>query len=1196
MVVPLRQQHRSMGSFAMTVSLFLLVSASRSAANAPPVDLAVGEVTTSAPPAPSFSAEEGDLRIVGQVEVNGYITGALQVFLNGAFGAVCTTGFDPLDANVACRQMGFIGGTAIPTAIDRRQSEQEQAQQFQDFLAPMVLENLNCTGSEERLLECPGVMEGFETIYSDYSVTDIRLGFTYYGEFSMYCDPLRGTFAMVACGTSTGPAEGDLRLTGGGMADLERGRAEYGRLEVFSGGGWGSICDAELMEDVSDFVDVFDARFTDAAVSVACRQLGYAAGEKALLAQDLRPVEVRRIPIVLPGGDCSGEESSLLECSGVDLTAARNQCGLRDALAVTCFESLDPAAEGLLRLMGGKQEPGFEYGRLEIQRRGIWSTICDTESFTPDSAQVACSILGYDGGASLNFKQAFQQLSLMRGPNLENQVLVAALPVALASVDCDGNETSLLECTSSQEELRNCKLPDSNLTDATVLACANAATDCTSKPTAAEGELRLRGGFGSLCDPVHSGFVEVFHLGEWGAICTNNFAQVHDRLAADVVCRQLGFPHGTTVDPSTNPPNFIPGQDSFYTSYDPDIEEAEERQDRFWLNQVSCRGPEERLVDCDIGPGFRQNNANCLPADQRLTVVCRTFAVSEALEEVSTPGAEEGDVRLVEQIAVANWQLGRLEIFFDGSWSQVCSTKFGPADARVACRQLGLGAGTVASNLFPVEGRTAVLVHPEVAVTVSGCTGREATLLDCSLSDDGLPYDESPGCFADTGPGLILACVDPSIPLQGSETVAEGSVRLTDGGSGNGDGVAGGILEVFHAGAWGTVCAANSGLDSQNTFRTQRLSAAAATVACRELGFALGESRNVVPSRIPGSIILSPPWLTARLSCDSTEERVSACTALNFGSTVSCGATQRLICSNSTSGSGQVRLVGGAADPAGTWEYGRVQVFDGTFFLRVVDDGSFEQFGRRDAQVACRSLGFASGAQMMSGVFSGLPGKDNVIGASKQFACNGDEDSLADCGGEATFFQDYGDAAEGSEAVALICSTPTGCDAEEPPPSQGAIRLVSFQGVNLTTRPCDDVHYGGVEFFNEGQWGRVCGMTDLDPAAASVDALVICRQLGFPFGGLMDVRSTLREDRDYDSEVDEPAIVWATDVQCTGTESRLDECFFPEDFEGFSRFVSFPVPPLDSSRAGLRGFTCAFREFLGVVCRRFEIEESEVIR
>lgn len=172
----------------------------------------------------------------------------------------------------------------------------------------------------------------------------------------------------------------------------------------------------------------------------------------------------------------------------------------------------------------------------------------------------------------------------------------------------------------------------------TVLIRRAVIADCAREVTEEEGALRLRGGFGSLCDPVHSGFVEIFHLGEWGAICTEQFNGIHDRLAADVVCRELGFRHGTVVDPSTNPPDVV-DDGGYYTSYNPDIEEADEPQARFWLNRVTCRGPEDRLIDCDIGQGFRQNNAGCRSAAQRLTVACRAFAVVDALEEVQTPGA-----------------------------------------------------------------------------------------------------------------------------------------------------------------------------------------------------------------------------------------------------------------------------------------------------------------------------------------------------------------------------------------------------------------------------------------------------------------------------------------------------------------------------------------------------------------------------
>ena len=56
---------------------------------------------------------EGAVRLVSRVDVNGYATGALQVFCEGAWGAVCNSGFDDNDALVACRQLGLTTGVRL---------------------------------------------------------------------------------------------------------------------------------------------------------------------------------------------------------------------------------------------------------------------------------------------------------------------------------------------------------------------------------------------------------------------------------------------------------------------------------------------------------------------------------------------------------------------------------------------------------------------------------------------------------------------------------------------------------------------------------------------------------------------------------------------------------------------------------------------------------------------------------------------------------------------------------------------------------------------------------------------------------------------------------------------------------------------------------------------------------------------------
>lgn len=74
---------------------------------------------------------------------------------------------------------------------------------MQDVVAPIVLDNLNCTGTEPRLVDCPAPVE------DDYNL--FRPGFDYTYTYSYLvnsrspgCDAVLGTYAVVACGTESG--------------------------------------------------------------------------------------------------------------------------------------------------------------------------------------------------------------------------------------------------------------------------------------------------------------------------------------------------------------------------------------------------------------------------------------------------------------------------------------------------------------------------------------------------------------------------------------------------------------------------------------------------------------------------------------------------------------------------------------------------------------------------------------------------------------------------------------------------------------------------------------------------------------------------------------------------------------------------------------------------------------------------------
>jgi len=119
--------------------------------------------------------------------------------------------------------------------------------------------------------------------------------------------------------------------------------------------------------------------------------------------------------------------------------------------------------------------------------------------------------------------------------------------------------------------------------------------------------------------------------------------------------------------------------------------------------------------------------------------------------------------------------------------------------------------------------------------------------------------------------------------------------------------------------------------------------------------------------------------------------------------------------------------VGGSADAGGAWEYGRLEVLINSIWS-VVEEGFFSQdLGRRGAQVACRSLGFAAGAQLLVGQSSPFPASTGSLSLTNEITCDGSETSLADCDITIRDYDnfDYGGALQ-QTAVALICSNPSG--------------------------------------------------------------------------------------------------------------------------------------------------------------------------
>ena len=281
---------------------------------------------------------DGHLRLV---EGASSWAGRVEVFLDGDWGTVCDDFFRRVDATVVCRQLGFTGGevdNVIPVGS-----------------GPIHLDDVVCTGTEQRLIDCPyvgnhdcvhgedvgvacsppadntarlsaltlsGIALDFRpsvTTYlvllpSDASVTTVIATPAEY-RASVTFDPAIDADTETPDHQVTLPADG-LTLTVTVTAADGASRRDYtvqispdhfdgnlwlaggaspreGRVEVFLDGEWGTVC--------NDY-------FAEVDATVACRQLGYSGGE---LYTDAGPGSG---PIHMDNVGCAGTEQRLIDC------------------------------------------------------------------------------------------------------------------------------------------------------------------------------------------------------------------------------------------------------------------------------------------------------------------------------------------------------------------------------------------------------------------------------------------------------------------------------------------------------------------------------------------------------------------------------------------------------------------------------------------------------------------------------------------------------------------------------------------------------------------------------------------------------------------------------------------------------------------------------------------------------------------
>nr|XP_038035105.1 deleted in malignant brain tumors 1 protein-like isoform X4 [Anas platyrhynchos] len=1038
-------------------------------------------IVCSGAPAPSLTRAR-------LVNGSGPCSGRVEVFHDSRWGTVCDDGWNLLDAEVVCREVGCGSALSAPPGAA-----------FGQGAGPIWLDEVTCAGTEASLSLCQASSWGSHNCKhsEDAGVecsepTQVRLvnGSSHCsGRVEIHHNQQWGT--ICDDGWDLRDAEVVCRQLGCGMAVSVPGKAHFGqghapiwldevnctgtegaitecrlepwgehncnhnedasvvcseptelrlvngpnrcagRVEVLHHQQWGSVCDNHW--------DMEDAK-------VVCRQLGCGA---PISAPGWAKFGRGYDPIWLEKVTCSGTEAALSECEAQ--TWGVHNCHHGEDASVVCSEP------EVVRLVNG---PSRCAGRVEVLEQRQWGTVCD-DAWDLRDAEVVCRQLGCGTATAAPGLAYFGQ---------------GHGPIWLAKVNCTGTEAALSKCRARPEGVHLCHHGE------------DAGVVCSEPP-----EVRLVNG-SNRC----SGRVEVLHNQQWGSVCDDDW----DLDDAQVVCRQLGC--GTAI--------LAPHAAQFGLGNDP-----------IWLDDVNCAGSEAALSECRARP-WGENNCNhreaasvvCAePAQLRLVngssrcsgrvevlrnqqwgtvcddgwdlrdaeVVCRQLGCGMA---VSAPGSAEfgqgsshiwlqgvectgteaalskcrarpegvhlchhgedagvvcsepPEVRLVNG---SNRCSGRVEVLHNQQWGSVCDDDWDLDDAQVVCRQLGCGTAIWAPHAAQFG-----LGNDPIWLDDVNCTGSEAALSECRAR----PWGEN-NCNHREAASVV--CAEPP------------EVRLV-----NGSNRCSGRVEVLHNQQWGSVCDDDWDLDD-------------AQVVCRQLGCG---TAIWAPRAARFGLGNDPIWLDD-VNCTGSEAALSECRARPWGDN---NCNHREDASVVCAGPLQLQLVNGSSRCSG-----RVEVLHNQQWGTVCDDG----WDLRDAEVVCRQLG--------CGMAVSAPGSAEFGQGSSHIwlqgvECTGTEAALSECSsrmGQQSYCNHGKDAG-------VVCSDPV------------ALRLVN--GSSFCA--------GRVEVLHKQLWGTVC-----DDGWDMNDAAVVCRQLGCGVAVSAPDRAWFGRGH---------IAIWMDDVNCTGGEDNLLEC------------------------------------------------------
>uniref|UniRef100_A0A3B4BDF7 Soluble scavenger receptor cysteine-rich domain-containing protein SSC5D n=1 Tax=Periophthalmus magnuspinnatus TaxID=409849 RepID=A0A3B4BDF7_9GOBI len=551
-------------------------------------------------------------------------------------------------------------------------------------------------------------------------------------------------------------------------------------------------------------------------------------------------------------------------------------------------------------------------GVLEVFHDGQWGVLCN-RNWPPNLATTMCDQL--DCGRPKKTDVTFQNY---RG----------------YMSSCPGNATSISECTLTK---------NSDVCQGIALSCLK--------------EIRLMNG-SDRC----SGRVEVYFHKQWGTVCDDNW----DMADAQVVCRAMDCgvaldikPHSffgggegdiwldnvecagnesTLTQCAHNPigdHNCGHGEDtgvicsckllngttscSGRVEFSVDGQWSSASRSSWGTNEakVTCRE-----MDCGEATSFSGTNSANEPSrmyDVSCTGTETSLKKCTIKKHNKTSGgvAEDATVVCTGKTLLSegpNRCAGRVEVFHNGQWADVCTDIWDINDAQVVCKQLNCGSP---HKVITVSGRAGQSLWANQTI----CNGREMGLSFC------LQQFTNQSCASPTVAGVI--CSDGLV------------VRLS-----NGQDRCSGRVEVLHGNKWGTVC--------DSDWNQNKAKAVCDLLEC-------GHVMNVSTGRTyPAGV---GPVFDASDACFHSVESVHQCSFNGFpSSTCRHDKDIGIVCDSS------IRLVNGTDRCSG-----RVEILYQAKWGTVCDD----DWDILDAQVVCRSRDCGSAMMAVPGAFFG-EGAGNV--------------------------------------------------------------------------------------------------------------------------------------------------------------------------------------------------------------------------